>query len=614
MRIAKYIPLMLIFKSIVSLLILIIFFSHTVIALETMDTDEITPGMKGYGRTVFTGNQIESFDVEILGVLKNWEARNDMILVKMTGGPLEKTGIIAGMSGSPVYVNNKLIGAVSHGWSFAKDAIAGVTPIRAMMDVLKIDSNQRENTYAGNNSTWSTSLKAQNSDVVARLKSHGLIHESVLSKNTNSQQPFTLSLVPIQTPLIVSGFDYRSLNSVSPLFNKLGKFSFQSTSGSRSLSDDLHDFQPGSSVAVEIIRGDLSASAIGTVTYRDDNNILAFGHPIIQIGATDLPMATAQVHTILASLSGSVKMASPGKIIGRITQDRRSAIAGRIGEYTKMIPCQTEIRGSLNVEYNFEIVHDKILTPILLQMAVESALLATEKTIGEKSVNLKLDIGIAGRKESIRIENGYFDSGPSWFPIYNIVQPITTLLNNEFQTTEIESIKLVADISETKNIASIQNIRVSKRWVAPGEEVHLSVRLRPDTEDYVSIPVRIKIPDDVVRGTSVRVTVCDAMISRMMEMVSAPGHFSPSSFEQLINNLEDTESNNNIIVKIRLNKRGLTYMGEDFPSLPNSFLTIMSLSNQSGVAPLQSETVKRVPTEWLINGKKTIILFVDNKS
>ena len=614
MKITKYMPLMRIFKPIVSLLISIIFFSHTVIALETMDTDEITPGMKGYGRTVFSGNQIESFDVEILGVLKNWEARNDMILVKMTGGPLEKTGIIAGMSGSPVYVNNKLIGAVSHGWSFAKDAIAGVTPIRAMMDVLKIDSNQRENTYAGNNSTWSTSLKAQNSDVVARLKSHGLIHESVLSKNFNSQQPYTLSLVPIQTPLIVSGFDYRSLNSVSPLFNKLGKFSFQSTSGSNSFYDDLHDFQPGSSVAVEIIRGDLSASAIGTVTYRDDNNILAFGHPIIQIGATDLPMATAQVHTILASLSGSVKMASPGKIIGRITQDRRSAIAGRIGEYTKMIPCQTEIRGSLNVKYNFEIIHDKILTPILLQMAVESALLATEKTVGEKSINLKLDIGIAGRKESIRIENGYFDSGPSWFPIYNIVQPITTLLNNEFQTTEIESIKLVADISETKNIASIQNIRVSKRWVAPGEEVHLSVRLRPDTEDYVSIPVRIKIPDDVVRGTSVRVTVCDAMISRMMEMVSAPGHFSPSSFEQLINNLEDTESNNNIIVKIRLNKRGLTYMGEDFPSLPNSFLTIMSLSNQSGVAPLQSETVKRIPTEWLINGKKTIILFVDNKS
>ncbi|MBS1257514.1 MAG: hypothetical protein MAG551_00558 [Candidatus Scalindua arabica] len=614
MRTVKSIPFLFIFKPIVSLFILLVFFSHSAIAMETMDTDEITPGMKGYGKTVFSGSQIESFDVEILGVLKNWEARNDMILVKMTGGPLEKTGIIAGMSGSPVYVDNKLIGAVSHGWSFAKDAIAGVTPIRAMLDVLKIDSETRENTYAGNNSTWSTSLSTQDSDVVARLQSHGLIHESVLTKSSNPQQPFTLSLVPIQTPVIISGFDYRSLNSVSPLFNKLGRFSLQGTSGSSNSPTDLYDFQPGSSVAVEIIRGDLSASAIGTVTYRDDKNILAFGHPLIQIGSTDLPMSTAQVHTVLASQSGSVKMASPGEIIGRISQDRRSAIAGRIGEYTKMLPCQTEIRGSLNVKYNFEIVHNKVLTPILFQMAVESALLATEKTIGEKSVNLKLDIGIAGRKESIKIENRYFDSGPSWFPIYNTIQPITTLLNNEFQTTEIESIKLVADISETNNIASIANIRVSKRWVAPGEEVHLSIRLRPNTQDYVSIPVGIKIPDDVVRGTSVRVTVCDAIISRMMEMVSAPGHFSPASFEQLVNNLEDTESNNNIIVKIKLNKRGLTYNGEDFPSLPNSFLTIMSLSNQSGAAPLQSETVKRIPTKWLINGKKTIILFVDNKS
>lgn len=614
MRITKNMPLLFIFKSIVSLYILIIFLSHTVIALETMDTDEITPGMKGYGRTVFSGNQIETFDVEILGVLKNWESRTDMILVKMTGGPLEKTGIIAGMSGSPVYIDNKLIGAVSHGWSFAKDAIAGVTPINAMMDVLKIDSQIRENTFRTSNKTWSTSLNTQDLDVVVRLKSHGLIHENELLKNSNSQQPFTLNLVPIQTPLIISGFDYRSLNRISPLLNKLGRFSLQSNRGSDGLPADLHDFQPGSSIAVEIIRGDLSASAIGTVTYRDGNDILAFGHPIIQIGNTDLPMATAQVHTVLASQSGSVKMASPGEIIGRITQDRRSAIAGRIGEYTQMIPCQTEIQGSLNVKYNFEIVHDKILTPILLQMAVESALLATEKSIGEKSVKLKLDIGIAGRKEHVKIENEYFDSGPSWFPIYNIVQPVAMLMNNEFQTTKIESFKLVADVSETINIASIENIRVGKRWVSPGEEVHLSIRLRPYTKDYVSIPVKVKIPDDVAPGSNIKVVVCDAINSKMLEMTSAPGRFSTSSFEQLINRLENVESNNNIIVRIHLNKKGLTYMGEDFPSLPNSFLSIMSMSNQSGATPLRSEIVKHIQTEWLINGKQTIDLYVDNKS
>ncbi|NOR65632.1 MAG: hypothetical protein GQ468_06415, partial [Candidatus Scalindua sp.] len=254
------------------------------------------------------------------------------------------------------------------------------------------------------------------------------------------------------------------------------------------------------------------------------------------------------------------------------------------------------------------------LTPLLIQMAVENALLATEKTIGDKSIALELDIDIAGRKEPIRIENEYFDSGPSWFPVYNVIEPITMLLNNEFQTAKIESIKLVANISEQNNIAFIDNIRVSNKWVSPGDEVLIDIRLRPYTREYTSIPVKIKIPDDVAPGSSIKIIVCDAMNSKMLEMTSAPGRFSPSSFEQLIHQLEDGERNNNIIVKIRLNKKGLTYMGEDFPSLPNSFLSIMSLSNQSGVAPLRGEMVKRIQTEWLINGKQTITLFVDNKS
>ncbi len=593
--------------------VVLLFSSHLVLAWETMDTDEIIPGMKGFGRTVFSGQQIESFDVEVLGVLKNWEARNDMVLVKMTGGPLEKTGIIAGMSGSPVYIDDRLIGAVSHGWNYSKDAIAGVTPIRAMMDVLEIDARNRKSIPAdGKENTWSTSLDIQDPNVVDNLLSQGLLHDNTLTENTDPQQPFIFNLVPIQTPLIVSGFDCKSLTRISPLFGKIGSFSLHSSSsGENSLSTDLHDFMPGSAVAVEIIRGDLSASAVGTVTYRDDNDILAFGHPIMQLGNTDLPMATAEVHTILASQASSTKMASPGRIIGRITQDRRSAIAGRIGEYTQMIPCQTEIHGALNVKYNFEVVHNRLLTPLLVQMAVENALLATEKTVGKRSMALKLEIGIADRERPIRIENEYFDSGPAWFPIYSIIGPISTLLNNEFQTVKIESIKLVASISEQSNIAIIDSIRVSNKWVSPGEEVLINIRLRPYAQDYTFIPARIKVPDDVAPGSSIQVIVCDAMNSKMLEMTSAPGHFLPSSFEQLIDDLEDVERNNNTIIKFRLNKRGLTYMGEDFPSLPNSFLSIMSLSNQSGVTPLQSEIVKRIPTKWLINGKQTINLFVN---
>lgn len=468
--------------------------------------------------------------------------------------------------------------------------------------------------FAENDNTWSASLNTQDPKVINKLRSQGILHEDKLSKNTNFQQPFVIDLVPIQTPLIVSGYDYRSLKRMSPLFSKLGWFPFQSNRGGSDLPTNLNAFVPGASIAVEIIRGDLSASAIGTVTYRDGNNILAFGHPIIQTGTTDLPMSTAHVYTILASQSGSVKMAVPGEEIGKVTQDRRSAVVGRIGEYTQMIPCQTEIKGTLNVKYNFEIVHDKLLTPILVQMAIESALLATEKSVGEKSVDLRLDIDIAGRKKPVKIENVYYDPGPTWFPVYNIVQPITTLLNNKFQTTKIKSVKLVASISETRSTASIENIRVSKKWVSPGDEILLNIRLKPFTQEYVSVPVKIKIPDDVTHGSSIKVTVCDANHSKMLERASAPGRLVPSSFEQLISYIEDVENNKNLIVKIRLNKKGLTYMGEDFPSLPNSFLSIMSLSNQSGASPLQSEIVKRIQTEWLINGKQSINLFINKGS
>ncbi len=583
-------------------------------AIEIMDVDKITPGMKGYGKTVFSGKRIEVFNVEILGVLKNWEARSDMILIKMSGGPLHKTGIISGMSGSPVYVENKLIGAVSHGWSFAKDAIAGVTPIRAMLDVLKIESEIDGSALVNRGKAWSVPAKSQDPDLVNRLLEQESLFKNGVAKNHDSQNPFTINLVPIHTPLMVSGFDSRSLRRSSQLFNKFGWFPFQVNREERSDVKDVQNFTPGASVAVEIIRGDLSASVIGTLTYREGNDILAFGHPIVQIGTTDLPMSTAHVLTILACQSGSVKMAVPERVIGSIRQDRKPAIAGKIGQFTRMIPCQAEIKGVLDITYHFEIVQDRLLTPNLFQMAVESALLATENSLGEKLMDLKLDIEIAERHNPITVNNVFFDPGPSWFQIHNVIQPIASLMSNEFKPVTIQSLKLSATILKAEKTASIENIRVSNKWVAPGDEVLLHVRVKPYKEEDLFLPVTVKIPESVSPGSTIQVTVCDANNSELLEMNSAPGKIVPCNFEQLVHTIENGKSNQNIMVRVRFNKRGLTYRGEDFPSLPNSLLNIMALSNQSGAVSLQSDIVKQIETEWLITGIESINLFVENES
>lgn len=597
-------------------LIFICFFSLSpvVVAVGIMEVDEISPGMKGYGKTVFSGKKIETFDVEILGVLKNWEARSDMILIKMSGGPLNRTGIISGMSGSPVYVEDKLVGAVSHGWSFAKDAVAGVTPIRAMLNILKIEPHIDGSAFVNRDKDWSVPAKTQDPDIVNRLLSHGSLFKNRPAKNSLFQNPFTIDLVPLHTPLMVSGFDSRSLRGSSQLFNKFGWFPFQVNRKETSDDVDLQEFTPGASVAVEIIRGDLSASVIGTLTYREGSDILAFGHPIVQVGTTDLPMSTAHVYTILACQSGSVKMAIPEKVIGSICQDRKPAIAGKIGTFTRMIPCQAEIKGALDTTYNFEIVHDSLLTPNLFQMAVESALLATEKSIGEKLMDLKLDIEIADRHKPITIQNIFFDPGPLWFQIHNVIQPIDALMSNEFKPVTIQSIKLSVTILGTENTASIENIRVSGKWVAPGEEVLLRVRVRPDKQEDVILPVTVKIPENVSPGSTIMVTVSDAGHSELLENDCAPGQLIPRNFEQLVHSIEKGNSNQNIMVRVRLNKRGLTYMGEDFPSLPNSLLNIMTLSNQSGVMSLQSDIVKQIETNWLVTGNESIHLFVENES
>jgi hypothetical protein len=193
-----------------------------------------------------------------------------------------------------------------------------------------------------------------------------------------------------------------------------------------------------------------------------------------------------------------------------------------------------------------------------------------------------------------------------------IVHPVATLLNNQFQTVKIKSLNLVADILDSKKIASIESIKVNKKWVKPGDEIIVNVSLKSFTQEYVTIPMKVKIPEDIKRGSRIKVTVCDAAYSEMRKRSGSHGNLLPTNFEQLINYVEDVENNKNVIMKIRINKKGLTYKGESFPSLPNSYLNIMSQSNQSGVAGLQGEIVKRVQTDWYIAGRKSISLFVEN--
>ncbi|HLA37080.1 MAG TPA: hypothetical protein VJZ02_01290, partial [Candidatus Brocadiales bacterium] len=459
-----------------------------------------------------------------------------------------------------------------------------------------------------------------------------------------SKQPI-LRMVPIKTPLMVGGFDQRVLKQMSEGLERYGLFpvqgggvtpygpvpmgdetaGVQGFNGSKvqmagsltaeggqagTLQIEAVEMVPGAAIATVLARGDINASAVGTLTYRLGDSILAFGHPFIQAGKTDIPLAGAHVHAVIPIQSTSLKLASPTRIVGRIFQDSKAALAGTLGQFSALIPCTIKVAGDQKVEYNFEVVKDRFLTQNLFQWASESALLATERQAGDKTVRLSLSIEMEGRDRPVKVENIYYEPHPTWFPVYHITQPIALIMNNPFQEASIKRISLEAKVSDERRLAYIEDIKVETREVGPGETVQLFVTIRPFGKEPVVITVPLQIPLDVSPGSTITVDACNADTSQALERSRAPEKFLPTSLEHLIKILEDAEPNTNLIVRAVLPKRGITYRGKPLPSLPSSLLSIMSFPNQGGIGRLTEELVSKRPVDWILQGSQNFTLTV----
>lgn len=574
-------------------------------AEKTMSIEEIKPGMKGYGKTVFTGDRIEMFDVKVLGILKNWSAKSHLILIEMSGGPLEKSGIISGMSGSPVYIDNRLIGAVAYGWTFAKDAIAGVTPIHEMKSTL-LNMPMQENDLSLIPLDWNLPSSSNDSGTTAS-QATSFIQQEEMGLDSND-----IKLIPILSPLVVSGVDNGVLQGMRGFFSAFGMYPIQGGSFVHSTNTPVaENLVAGSSVAAVLIKGDFNAAVVGTVTYTEGNDVLAFGHPFLQTGNTDFPMASAYVYAILTSQSNSVKMASPHKIVGRINQDRRPGVAGTLGESSRMIPCHIEVDGSQKQRYDFEVANNALLTPNLVLMAAQSAVLSTEKKLGEKSVKIRLSAELCGHENPVVVENVFYELDQSWFPLNHIIQPFAMIMNNQFQKINVNRIDLKIKILNIRQTAYIESMKVDKKQVKPGDMLRVEVRLKPFAGESFCQTVTMQIPEDVLPGTVLNVTACDATYGQALNMGRSAGKYLPTNFKQLLYYIENMERNNNLMVRILLPKKGLTYKGEGFPSLPSSVHSIMSFSNQSGVGPLFDEVISRVPTTYVLSGNQSIPVSVE---
>ncbi len=377
---------------------------------------EVKTGMKGTARTVFQGSQAEEFGVEILGILPGAVGpKQDLIIGKLSGPNVARTSVFAGMSGSPVFIDGKIVGSISYSFPFSKEPICGITPIQQMIGIFQQNQNIKPANSRARAFTLAELKVGLSGAEAAQAKSPFTSFLATSDAGSPLAALIGQQFMPIATPLTFSGMSQATLNAFAPQLISAGLLPVMAAGGRADITPlakaTENTLQGGDSVSMQLARGDYSLAAAGTVTMREGERVYAFGHPFLSLGITDLPMSESSVVTVIPSVNNSFKLAIPGAMVGTMTQDRSTGVYGKIGQSPNMIPVKIKMQTSRNqIEtYNFEVAKDAFLTPILLNITTFNSIVANEKSLGDSTISVEGKIDIGGQ-EAVRVDRR-FSSG-----------------------------------------------------------------------------------------------------------------------------------------------------------------------------------------------------------
>ncbi|MBI4833149.1 MAG: hypothetical protein HY801_16660 [Candidatus Lindowbacteria bacterium] len=566
--------------------------------------DEVKPGMKGYGLTVFSGTTIEKFDAEVISIIYNIGAKNNLILARVSGGPIEKTGVIAGMSGSPIYIDGRIIGALAYSWAFSKEPIAGITPIDEMLQIFtyeqKKEGSQQVVAPANSGSTaWA-------SKVNFRVAMPASASESV-------------AMQPIMTPMVFSGFSRESIEYFRPQLEGWGIVPVLGGSFAGDLQAADAKLEEGAAVGVQLIRGDMMAAAIGTLTIREDDRVLAFGHPFMLSGPVDYPMTTAYIHTVLPSLVVSSKVGSSLKPVGVLTQDRAPGIMGVLNGSAKMVPVavSAQRRGEASARtFHFEVARSRQFLPLLVGMALSDSLNQAASATGEFTSRIHYEIEMDGF-ETIR--NDDFLSGTRGFPFLSsldVVRDLSALLNNEFAELSIKSISVKLDVFEAIESARVVSARLRKDTIKPGEDIDLKVTMRPYMKDDLETETILHIPEHFPEGQAF-LQISAAPQTAFFERMRAPGRFQPDGVEKLVRLVDEDYPGNRLDIRLLVADPGIVVKGQEMPALPSSVFSVISQTmgkEPIGITMSSVMLEKHIPFDFEVEGSVIVPITIDRKA
>ncbi len=569
-------------------------------SVSTLPLEQVKAGMQGKVKTVFEENKIEEFDVEILDVLYNIAPKRNIILAKLKGEIFDKAGVIQGMSGSPVYVEGKLIGAVAYSiGDFAKEAIAGITPIGEMLSI------EREETAK---SSFSPQIPFRKNLSLEEL--FEINREFLPPRSSFISEGQTLA--PLGIPLVFSGFSSNVFEKAKMFFSELGFYPVRGGPSGQSLqrisSPDL-SLHEGDPVAVQLVRGDIDLSAVGTVTHVDGNKVFAFGHSLYNLGPVDYVMSKARVITVVPRLSTSFRMSSTDALVGSFAQDRIAGVFGRIGKIPKLVPVNVQMMDTEGNIRNFkiEVVTDKILTPALVNLSLASIMSVEERAIGDLSLELRGDVYLENGM-SVHLEDLFSGSfNTSGTRLSNLIAAVVYfLINNEFTELGIHRIDLSVRTSEEAKFSHLEKVWLDKYEVSPGERIRIKVYHRTFRGTTMLQEVGIVAPQ-LPASSEFQLIIGDAASMAQVEMSQYKrGTFIPRSLNQLIRILNNLRKNNRIYFKIIASKPGIFLKGEEMPNLPPTMKSMFSSPRAAASAPteLNKSTLSeyQLPIPYVFNG------------
>lgn len=577
--------------------------------------EDVRPGMKGTARTVFAGSEPEEFGVEILGVLPGFPApRQSAIIARLTGKNVERTAVFAGMSGSPVYIEGKLVGAIAFSFPFAKEPIAGITPIKQMIDIFERGSEEQRSrrpqepravSFAQLASTdWKLSLPkpvVTGAPLVAPV-SAGSPLVSLLGQQYQ----------PIATPVVFGGISQESLQLFAPQLMANGLLPVSGAGGAAAITPlapaNEKTLAPGTSVSVQLVRGDYSIAASGTVTFRDGNRIYAFGHPFLSLGAAEMPMTEASVVTVIPNTNNSFKLSVPGQMVGSISQDRASGIYGQLGQAPKMIPVRINLHTSRDrtETYNYEVANDSFLTPLLLNITVYNTITSSERVIGDSTISVRGRINVAGQSPVIIDRRFSANNNSPVLAAGSVASPISTLLASGFDNVQLSNITLDITSTDARSTATLDRIALDRTEIRRGETVEIQAYVRTESGKQFVQRIPVQIPADVPPG-QLLVFVGDG---GALQEGSAAKAFVPQDLGQLVEAINKVKKSDRLYIKLFRITPGAVIGTSELPNLPPSVVATLNSDRATGgytptvLSPIYEKELP--PADFVITGQQLI--------